>query len=298
MSPAIFVGAVGCLLRVASGVSVARVGGVNVSKVRFSSAAAGVQSRPGVSPKPDALGTWPHDQLSGILRLKGVSTSGCAFSAMALPAPRGTDFGVSSTDSSTTASCARKRSNSHSEYKATISGGCTVGEVTDPAAMDLAYVPHLSHVWRSHDPDREAHIFAPPCMVPATTQLRQSISSSRVQFVEGRLQFCLQQAFLQGHDLSFHGGTDCNMVLEQLFCAQATSSKSTGKSCNPAAISRCGVHAVIRPTLAQDQRHQKHSTTCKQHAQRGLPNALHDMQVTRARRLATKVSTVTVITQL
>ena len=83
------------------------------------------------------------------MRLKKVSTSRCGFSAVALPAPRGTDFGVSSTDSSTAASCARRSSNSHSEYKATSSGGCTVGEITDPAAMDLAYVPCVSHVWEA-----------------------------------------------------------------------------------------------------------------------------------------------------
>ena len=63
--------------------------------------------------------------------------------------------------------------------KATISGGCTVGEITDPA-VDLAYVPHLSHVG-SHDSDRKAHTFAPlrTVQVPATTQMRQSISNSR-----------------------------------------------------------------------------------------------------------------------
>ena len=81
----------------ASGVNVVRVGGVNVSKERFSSAAA-------VSTKPEALGTSPHDQLRGILRLKGISTSGYAFSVMTLPAPRGTDIGSSSADSSTIAS--------------------------------------------------------------------------------------------------------------------------------------------------------------------------------------------------
>ena len=49
----------------------------------------------------------------------------------------------------------------------------------------------------SDDSDREAHIFAPLhiVQVPATTQLRQSIFNPRVQFVEGRLLFCLQQAF-------------------------------------------------------------------------------------------------------
>ena len=75
----------------------------------------------------------------------------------------------------------------------------------------------------SLDSDREGHIFAPLriVQVPATAQLRQRISSSRVPFVEGRLQFCLQEAFLQGRDLSFHDGTDCDMVLDQLFGADA-----------------------------------------------------------------------------
>ena len=74
----------------------------------------------------------------------------------------------------------------------------------------------------SHDSDGEAHIFAPwrIVQVPATTQLRQSNSFSRVRLVESRLQFCLQQAFLQSGDLSFHDGTDCDMVLDQLFCAR------------------------------------------------------------------------------
>ena len=83
----------------------------------------------------------------------------------------------------------------------------------------------------SHDSDLEAHTLR---MVqgPATTPLRQSISSSRVQFVEGRLQFSLQQAFLQGRDLSFHDGTDCDMVLDQLVGADARLHRS--RRVNPA----------------------------------------------------------------
>ena len=118
----------------------------------------------------------PLGRLSGILRLKGVSTSGRAFSTLALPAPRGTDIGSSSTDSSTTASCARKRRNSHSEYKATISGGCTVGEITDPAVIDLACLPYLSHVW-------EAMI-----LIEKHT-LRMVQSPAATQLASGHLQF-------------------------------------------------------------------------------------------------------------
>ena len=43
----------------------------------------------------------------------------------------------------------RKRTNSHSEYKATISGGCTVGKISDPAAIDVPYVANLSLMWEA-----------------------------------------------------------------------------------------------------------------------------------------------------
>ena len=130
---------------------VARVGsGVNVSKVRFSSAAAGVQSRSGVSPKPDALGTWPHDQLSGILRLKGVSTSGCAFSAMALPAPRGTEIGVSSTEFiNNRVLCAQEKQLAQRMQSHHLGRMHCWRKTQTSAVIDLACVPHVSHVWEA-----------------------------------------------------------------------------------------------------------------------------------------------------
>ena len=84
----------------------------------------------------------------------------------------------------------------------------------DRLGARLSFAPHVG----SHDSDREAHIFAPlrTVQVPATTQMRQSISSSRVQFVEGRLQFCLQQ-----EAEICPSCTDRDTVLDQLFGADA-----------------------------------------------------------------------------
>ena len=68
-----------------------------------------------------------------------------AFSATARRTPCGTDIGMGSTDLSTTASCARKRSNSHSEHKATIPGGCAVGEIQRRSTWRTSHIRVTSY---------------------------------------------------------------------------------------------------------------------------------------------------------
>ena len=135
MSPTVFVGAVvGCLRCLFHERVRCRLLGERGSKIRSSSAATGVHMANSAGSQ-DSRGLG--QRLSSLCNSTSSSTwdkHRCEFHRF-INNPRLVRAGEATRTANT--------------KPPTISGGCTVGENIDPAAIDLAYVPYLSHVWEA-----------------------------------------------------------------------------------------------------------------------------------------------------